>query len=124
MVQLAWFSVTTSHIAEAARQDAGLVPEQSAVELFRRQLARESRPVIKATIACEELKAQVCQTLRVAISLGGPYLRVKEHRSAGLISGLCHEGQLQIGVQEARKRRPDFSDDAWRALAKTVHELG
>ena len=28
------------------------------------------------------------------------------------ISALRREGQLEIGVQEARKRRPDFSDDA------------
>jgi len=37
------------------------------------------------------------------------------------MSGLCHEEQLKIGVQAARKLRPDFSDDALLALAKTVH---
>ncbi len=36
------------------------------------------------------------------------------------ISGLRREGQLEIGVQQARKRRPDLSDELL-ALAKTVH---
>jgi hypothetical protein len=35
------------------------------------------------------------------------------------ISGLYREGQLEIGVQEARKRPPDLSDDALLELAKT-----
>ncbi len=29
----------------------------------------------------------------------------------------------EIGIQEARKLRPDLSDDALLKLAKTVHEL-
>ncbi len=32
------------------------------------------------------------------------------------------ERQLQIGVQEARKRRPELSDDALLELGKVVHE--
>ena len=39
------------------------------------------------------------------------------------MSGLCREGQLEIGVQEARKRRPDVSDDALLELAKEIHKL-
>ena len=42
---------------------------------------------------------------------------------ADLISALCREGQLEIAVQEGRTLRPDLSDDALLALAKTVHEL-
>ena len=37
-----------------------------------------------------------------------------------LISGLCHERGLEIGVQAARKAQPDLSDDALLELAKTV----
>ncbi len=37
------------------------------------------------------------------------------------ISGLRREEQLEIGVQQARTRRPDLSGDALLALAKTVH---
>ena len=33
-----------------------------------------------------------------------------------------HEGQLEIGVQEARKRQPDLSDDALLELVREVHE--
>ncbi|MFB3047381.1 MAG: hypothetical protein ACE10A_13890 [Acidiferrobacterales bacterium] len=32
-------------------------------------------------------------------------------------------GQLKIGAQTARKRRPDLGDDAWLELVKTVHRL-
>ncbi len=39
------------------------------------------------------------------------------------MSGLCREGQLEIAVQEARKVRPDLSDDELLELAKTVHGL-
>jgi len=39
------------------------------------------------------------------------------------MSGLCREGQLEIAVQEARKVRPDFSDDELLELAKAVHGL-
>ena len=41
---------------------------------------------------------------------------------ADLISGRYRKGQLQIGVQEARKRRPELSDDALLELGKAVHE--
>ncbi len=37
------------------------------------------------------------------------------------ISNLRCERQLEISIQEARKRRPDLSDDALLELAKTVH---
>ena len=37
------------------------------------------------------------------------------------ISGLCCEGQLEIGIQEARERRPDLSDAALLELAKKVY---
>ena len=30
--------------------------------------------------------------------------------------------RLEIGAQEARKRRPEFSDDALLELVKAVHE--
>ncbi len=40
-----------------------------------------------------------------------------------LIPGLRRKAQLEIGVQEARKRESDLSDDALLALAKTVHGL-
>ena len=39
---------------------------------------------------------------------------------ADLISTLRRERQLEIGVQKARKRRPDLSDDALLELAKIV----
>ncbi len=39
------------------------------------------------------------------------------------MSGLCREGQLEFAVQEARKVRPDLSDDELLELAKAVHGL-
>ena len=36
------------------------------------------------------------------------------------ISGLCREGQLEIAVQEARKLRPDMTDEALFELAEAV----
>ena len=41
---------------------------------------------------------------------------------ADLVSGLYRKGQLEIGVQENRKRQPDPSDHALLELAKEVHE--
>lgn len=38
------------------------------------------------------------------------------------MSGLCREGQLEIGVQTARKLRPDLSDDALLELVREIHE--
>jgi len=35
------------------------------------------------------------------------------------LSGLCREGQVEIAVQEARKLRPDLSDDELLALVET-----
>ena len=42
---------------------------------------------------------------------------------ANLASDSYYEGQLQIGVQETHKLRPDFSDDALLELAKAVRGL-
>ncbi|TDJ70457.1 MAG: hypothetical protein E2O38_11260 [Proteobacteria bacterium] len=53
-------------------------------------------------------------------SLAATILAVIEQAA---ISGLYRKEQLQIGVQEARKLRPDLSDDALFELAKTVHGL-
>jgi hypothetical protein len=36
------------------------------------------------------------------------------------MSGLCCVWQLEIGVQQACKLRPDFGNDALLELAKTV----
>ena len=48
---------------------------------------------------------------------------ILEAMEQAAMSGLCREGQLEIAVQEARKVRPDLSDDELLELAKTVHEL-
>ena len=38
------------------------------------------------------------------------------------MAGLCREGQLEIALQEARKLRPDLSDDDLIGLAETAYE--
>jgi len=43
---------------------------------------------------------------------------IRKGQKQTYISGLCREGQLEIGVQEARKRRSGLSDDALLALAR------
>ncbi|MCH7603748.1 MAG: hypothetical protein IIB54_13375 [Planctomycetes bacterium] len=48
---------------------------------------------------------------------------ILEAMEQAAMSGLCREGQLEIAVQEARKVRPDLSDDELLELAKTVHGL-
>jgi len=48
---------------------------------------------------------------------------ILEAMEQAAMSGLCREGQLEIAVQEARKVRPDLSDDELLELAKTVHEF-
>ncbi len=48
---------------------------------------------------------------------------ILEPMEQAAISGLCREGQLEIAVQEARKIRPDLSDDELLELAKAVHGL-
>ncbi len=53
-------------------------------------------------------------------SLTATILAVMEQAA---ISGLHREELLEIGVQEARKRRPDLSDDALFELAKEIHGL-
>ncbi len=40
------------------------------------------------------------------------------------ISGLCREGQLEIGVQTARKLRPDLGDEALTAWVRSLNPLG
>ncbi len=37
------------------------------------------------------------------------------------MAGLCRDGQLEIALQEARKLRPDLSDDELLALAKAAY---
>ena len=48
---------------------------------------------------------------------------ILEAMEQAAMSGLCREGQLEIAVQEARKIRPDLSDDELLELAKTAHGL-
>ena len=48
---------------------------------------------------------------------------ILEAMEQAAMSGLCRDGQLEIAVQEARKVRPDLSDDELLELAKTVHGL-
>ncbi len=48
---------------------------------------------------------------------------ILEAMEQAAMSGLCREGQLEIAVQEARKVRPDLSDDELLELAKAVHGL-
>jgi len=48
---------------------------------------------------------------------------ILEAMEQAAMSGLCRDGQLEIAVQEARKVRPDLSDDELLELAKAVHGL-
>ena len=48
---------------------------------------------------------------------------ILEAMEQAAMSGLCREGQLEIAVQEARKVRPDLSDDELFELAKAVYGL-
>jgi hypothetical protein len=36
------------------------------------------------------------------------------------VAGLCLEGRLEIGLQEARRLRPELDDEALRRLVVTV----
>ena len=47
---------------------------------------------------------------------------ILEATEQAAMSGLCREGQLEIAVQEARKVRPNLSDDELLELAKAVHD--
>jgi hypothetical protein len=47
---------------------------------------------------------------------------ILEAMEQAAMSGLCRDGQLEIAVQEARKVRPDLSDDELLELAKAAHE--
>ena len=46
---------------------------------------------------------------------------LREAMERAAISGLCREGQLELAVQEARKERPDLSDDELLELAKAEY---
>ena len=48
---------------------------------------------------------------------------ILEAMEQAAMSGLCRDGQLEIAVQEARKIRPDLSDDELLELVKAVHGL-
>lgn len=39
------------------------------------------------------------------------------------ISGLCREGQLEIGVQEARKYHSDKNDQELYAIVRDIYEI-
>ena len=45
---------------------------------------------------------------------------IRKATEQAAIAGLCREGQLEIAVSAARKRRPDLGDDRLRALAEAV----
>lgn len=47
---------------------------------------------------------------------------VHEAIEAAAISGLCRDGQIEIGVQEARKTRPDLCDEDLLALVMDVRD--
>ncbi len=55
-----------------------------------------------------------------------PTATMVEAMEQAAISGLCRGGQLEIAVQEARKIRPDMTDEALFELAEAVldHSTG
>jgi hypothetical protein len=55
-----------------------------------------------------------------------PTATMVEAMEQAAISGLCRDGQLEIAVQEARKIRPDMTDEALFELAEAVldHSAG
>jgi hypothetical protein len=48
---------------------------------------------------------------------------IRKATEQAAISGLCREGQLEIAVSAARKRRPDLGDDRLIALAEAVLKM-
>lgn len=47
---------------------------------------------------------------------------IRDAMEQAAISGLCREGQIEIGAQEARKLRPDLPDEERLALAKAIYK--
>jgi hypothetical protein len=50
------------------------------------------------------------------------YTRVVEAMRQAAISGLCREGQLEIGAQTARELEPELSNEDLLALVTEIHE--
>ena len=48
--------------------------------------------------------------------------RVVEAMQQAAISGLCREGQLEIGAQTARDLKPGLSDEELLALVAEIYE--
>jgi hypothetical protein len=48
--------------------------------------------------------------------------RVAEAMRQAAISGLCREGQLEIGAQAARELRPDLDGADLLALVTEIHD--
>jgi len=48
--------------------------------------------------------------------------RVAETMQQAAISGLCREGQLEIGAQTARELRPDLDAEELLALATEIYD--
>jgi hypothetical protein len=48
--------------------------------------------------------------------------RVAEAMQQAAISGLCREGQLEIGAQTARELRPDLDAEELLALATEIYD--
>jgi hypothetical protein len=49
-------------------------------------------------------------------------VRVIEAMEQAAISGLCREGQLEIGTQTARALRPELGDVDLRVLVTEIHD--
>lgn len=49
-------------------------------------------------------------------------VRVIEAMEQAAISGLCREGQLEIGAQTARALRPELGDVDLRVLVAEIHD--
>lgn len=50
--------------------------------------------------------------------------RIIEAMEQAAISGLCREGQLEIGAQAARELRPALGDGELLALVTEIHDNG
>lgn len=47
---------------------------------------------------------------------------IRDAMEQAAIAGLCREGQIEIGAQEARKQHPDLTDEERLALAKAIYK--
>ncbi len=47
---------------------------------------------------------------------------IREAMEQAAILGLCRDGQLEIGVEEARKLRPELDDAELFRLAADLHD--